>query len=102
MTKLREVCRNVRSKCAGPFWVTVDICFDGRKNYESYHQSEALGPAAFASAFGIDAALVKRFSIAELNVLKVSYPRETPQGGIVERDMHCGQQYVSLLDIELD
>jgi hypothetical protein len=35
-------------------------------------------------------------------MVKISYPRATPQGGMVERDMHAGQQYVRLLDVILD
>jgi hypothetical protein len=35
-------------------------------------------------------------------MIKISYPRAAPQGGMVERDMHSGQQYVRLLDVELD
>jgi hypothetical protein len=34
-------------------------------------------------------------------VVKISYPRARPQGGACERDMHGGQQYVRLLDVEL-
>jgi hypothetical protein len=34
-------------------------------------------------------------------VVKVSYPRPKPQGWQGERDMHGGQQYVSLLDLRL-
>jgi hypothetical protein len=102
MTRLREVCRSIRSKNAGPFWVTVDMFFKDATTYKRYHESSTLSVAALASAFGVDAALVKRFPIDDLCALKVSYPRSTPQGGIVERDMHCGQQYVRLLDIELD
>ena len=34
--------------------------------------------------------------------LKISYPRTVPQGGSQERDMHEGQQYVRLLDLELE
>jgi hypothetical protein len=45
---------------------------------------------------------VKRFSVPSLNVVKISYARATPQGGEVERDMHCGQQFVRLLDVQLD
>jgi hypothetical protein len=102
MARLREVCRNIRSKNAGPFWVTVDICFDGPEHYQRYHQSKALGPAAFGDAFGISPELVRHYTVDTLNTLKVSYPRATPQGGVVERDMHSGQQYVRLLEIELD
>ena len=102
MTKLRDVCRSVRSKNAGPFWVTVDICFVNQENFEKYHANEALGSHAFAVAYGIDPAMVKHYPVKDLNILKVSFPRDTPQGGMVERDMHRGQQYVRLLDIKLD
>jgi hypothetical protein len=34
-------------------------------------------------------------------VVKLSFPRLRPQGGAGERDMHGGQQYVPLLDLEL-
>ena len=27
MPKLRDVCRQVRSKSAGPYWITVDLFF---------------------------------------------------------------------------
>ena len=36
-----------------------------------------------------------------LNMVKISYPRATPQGGVHERDMHSGQQFVPLLELQL-
>ena len=102
MAKVRDVCRHVRSKNAGAFWVTIDLFFDGHDNYLRYSQSEALGPAAIASLYGADPARVKRVPVENLSMVKISYPRTSPQGGIVERDMHCGQQFVRLLDVELD
>jgi hypothetical protein len=102
MAKVRDVCRHVRSKNAGAFWVTIDLFFDGHDNYLRYGQSEALGPAAIASLYGTDPARVKRVPVESLAMVKISYPRTSPQGGIVERDMHSGQQYVRLLDVELD
>lgn len=102
MTTVKDVCRHVRSKNAGPFWVTVDLFFDGEANYARYHDSAALGPDLFARLYGADPALVKHFAVPSLHVVKISYPRVTAQGGMVERDMHAGQQYVRLLDIELD
>lgn len=102
MAKLKQVCRHVRSKQAGPFWVTIDLFFDGPENFRRYHDSPALSPELFQRLYGADPALVKRIPVENLSVLKISYPRATPQGGMVERDMHAGQQYVRLLDIELD
>jgi len=102
MATIEQVCTLVRSKNAGPFWVTVDLFFDGPESFVRYAEAEALGPETFARLYGADARLVKRFPVESLNMVKISYPRATPQGGVVERDMHCGQQYVRLLDIELD
>ena len=102
MAKVRDVCRHVRSKQAGPFWVTIDLFFDGQESYQRYHDSEALTGQRFAQLYGTDASQVKRFPVESLSVLKISYPRATAQGGVVERDLHSGQQYVRLLDLELD
>ena len=102
MATVKDVCRDVRSKNAGPFWVTVDLFFDGPDSFARYHASDCLGPALFARLYGADPALVKRFPAPGLNMVKISYPRAAPQGGVVERDMHAGQQYVRLLDVELD
>jgi hypothetical protein len=102
MTKVKDVCRHVRSKQAGPFWVTVDFFFDGAENFRKFSQSPALGPELFKKLYGTDPALVKRFPVETLNVVKISYPRAHPQGGVEERDLHSGQQYARLLDVELD
>jgi hypothetical protein len=102
MAKVRDVCHHVRSKNAGPFWVTFDLFFDGAENYRKYHDSPALSPQLFERLYGTDPALVKTIPVEDLAMVKISYPRATPQGGIEERDMHSGQQYVRLLEVELD
>ena len=101
MPKLRDVTRHIRSKQAGPFWITFDIFFDGAESFRRYHASPALSADAFAALYGTDAAMVKTIPVPDLAVVKISYPRVTPQGGMEERDMHSGQQYVRLLDVEL-
>ena len=101
MAKVGEVCRHVRSKNAGPFWITVDLFFATPADFARYHDAPALQPPAVAAVFGVDPTQIKRFAIPELNVLKLSYPRAKPQGWAAERDMHGGQQYVRLLDVEL-
>ena len=35
MPKLRDVCPRVRSKVAGPFWVTIDLFFDSREAFDA-------------------------------------------------------------------
>ena len=101
MPRLGEVCRYVRSKNAGPFWVTVDLFFDSTDQYAQYHGDPAISAESIAAIYGVGAADVKRFEVKSLNMVKISYPRTTPQGGVVERDMHSGQQFVPLLELQL-
>lgn len=101
MPRLSEVCRHVRSKNAGPFWITIDLSFIDRTAFDDYAGAPQLQAASIAKLFGVNPALVKHFPIESLLVLKISYPRRKPQGGALERDMHGGQQYVRLLDVDL-
>jgi hypothetical protein len=102
MATVRDVCFHVRSKNAGPFWVCIDLFFNGRENFVKYRDSKALAPSVIASFYGVNPELVKWFPVENLNMVKLAFPRTSPQGGITERDMHCGQQFVRLLDVELD
>ena len=101
MPKVKDVCRHVRSKVAGPFWVTIDLMFDSEENYDRYHQSEALSAEKIAAIYGIDPAGVKHYPVPKLKVLKISFPRKSPQGGLEERDLHSGQQYTYILNLSL-
>ncbi|WP_076999545.1 DUF4387 domain-containing protein [Variovorax sp. KK3] len=101
MPKLGEVCHSVRSKNAGPFWITMDFSFGDQESFDRYAGASVFDPVLIGERLGVDAALVKVFSVPNLRVVKVSYARSKPQGGMVERDMHGGQQYVRLLDLEM-
>ncbi len=101
MPKVSDVCRYVRSKAAGPFWITVDLFFRDDAAFDAHAEAPELAVEAVAPLFGADPAAMKRFVLPHLAVVKFSFPRTTPQGGKVERDMHGGQQYVPLLDVAL-
>ncbi|MBM7066855.1 DUF4387 family protein [Actibacterium sp. 188UL27-1] len=86
MPKLGEVAEKVRSKNAGPFWVTIDI-FCGTS--EAYDQvTTQLTDAHVAQILQTERQLLKRFEIPSLNVVKFSLPRPQIQGHIADRDMH--------------
>jgi hypothetical protein len=101
MTKLRDVVRHARSKNAGPFWITIDLMFKP-ETYAAHHNSPAIGPNAIAALYDVAAEDIKRIAIDPLHTVKISFPRATPQGGMIERDLHSGQHYVRLLDIVID
>ena len=86
MTTVADLALKVRSKNAGPFWLTVDIfCGDAA----AYGRIVAgLSSEAVAAAFGCPTQVLKRFDIADLNVVKFSLPRPQIQGSREDRDMH--------------
>ena len=100
MSTVGEVAEKVRSKNAGPFWLTVDI-FCG--NPEAYRRLvSGLGTADVAAAFRAEPQLLKRFDIPELNVIKLSLPRPVIQGAAADRDMHGAGWAAIVAEMELD
>lgn len=86
MSTVADIVVKVRSKNAGPFWLTIDI-FCG--NAEAFQQvMQSLSTDRVAAALHADVAAVKRFDIDTLNVVKFSLPRPVIQGDIADRDMH--------------
>ena len=101
MATIGETAYYVRSKNAGPFWVTLDI-FCGEKNvFDTLSASKNVSREKVAQVYGVRPDEVKIFYIPNLNVIKISYPRVKPQGQKYERDMHAGQQYVQIAELEV-
>lgn len=92
--RLDEMVLKVRSKNAGPFWVTIDIFCGDPAVFARL--SDGLSNAAVAALYRVPEAQLKRFDIADLNVIKISVPRPVVQGAAADRDMH-GAQYAALL-----
>lgn len=86
MPELGALVEKVRSKNAGPFWLTVDIFCGTRDAYNRV--VSGLSTARVADALGAPTQVVKRFDIADLNVVKFSLPRPAIQGTAGDRDMH--------------
>ena len=78
--------REIRSKNAGPFWVTIDVFCRDASAFEIVRYR--LETAEVARALQADPQRLKRFDIAELQVIKFSLPRPQVQGARLDRDMH--------------
>lgn len=99
MAKLGDIAQKIRSKNAGPFWLTVDV-FCGTA--EAYQQvASGLSTARVATTYGVPLQTLKRFDIADLNVIKFSFPRPSTQGAVDDRDLHGASWSVLLRDIEI-
>lgn len=100
MPEIGAIAQKVRSKNAGPFWLTVDIFCGGEVAYSRI--VAGLDDAAVARAFGADPAMLKRFDMPDLSVVKYSLPRPTVQGTAADRDMHGAGWAVLIEEMRID
>ena len=98
MLTLGEKVKNIRSKNAGPFWITIDVFCGDKKIYKDV--SNKLKNSEISHLFMINEKYLKRFEIDNLNVIKFSFPRKIIQGDIFDRDMHGAQLAVLLSEMK--
>lgn len=91
---LGDLALEVRSKNAGPFWMTLEAFMP---DDESYRIADALITTdLIAELYEIAPESLQVFRIPRLRVIKVSFPRPVVQGSLHDRDMHAGQHHVPL------
>lgn len=100
MPELGSLVSKVRSKNAGPFWLTIDVFCDDPTTYSRVR--EGLKDATVAQLFGVEQQLLKRFDIPALNVVKFSVPRPVVQGTRADRDMHGAGWACLLEELQID
>lgn len=91
-----DVAELVRSKNAGPFWITFDVFVRTDLDYECLSDPEAISEEVIGRLYHVDPGRVRIFRIPSLRAIKISFPRPVVQGSFFDRDMHSGQQYVPL------
>ena len=100
LPKLGTFVDKLRSKNAGPFWLTIDIFCGDAKAYQ--HVVDGLRTERVAQIYDTDPETIKRFDIPDLNVVKFSFPRPTTQGAVADRDMHGASWAALLAETEVD
>ena len=86
MAELGQIVEKVRSKNAGPFWLTVDIFCGSEEAFARVR--DGLSTTEMARILDTPVQTLKRFDIADLAVVKLSLPRPAVQGTAADRDMH--------------
>jgi len=99
MSTVGDIAHKVRSKNAGPFWLTVDV-FCGTPDAFA-RISQGLDSADVAAALQVDPGVLKRFDLTNLNVVKFSAPRPAIQGTRADRDMHGASFAVLIAELPL-
>lgn len=98
MPTIGELAQHIRSKNAGPFWVTIDIFCPDEESFNRIKDSPSLQKDYISKLYQVDKEAIKIFPLPELRTIKLSFPRPKVQGHRFERDMHSGQQYIQIAD----
>ncbi len=98
-TTLGDLATEVRSKNAGPFWITMELFMRDTDGYRIAADETFLHEGVVADLYRVDPRSVQIFRIPSLNVVKISYPRPVSQGSLRDRDVHAGQHHVPLAQL---
>jgi hypothetical protein len=101
MVTIADLAVLVRSKNAGPFWLTIDIMFDDEAAYRRVRDSDIVNRTAVAHMFGRDPGEVITVNHDTAMAIKVSFPRPQSSGSKYDSDVYGGQQYAPLLSLEV-
>ncbi|WP_434443926.1 DUF4387 domain-containing protein [Lentzea sp. E54] len=91
-----DLALEVRSKNAGPFWVTMELFLRDEAGYALAAAPETINEDVIALLYDVRAEDVQIFRIPSLNVVKISFPRPVAQASLTDRDIHAGQHHVPL------
>ena len=101
MATLGELAKLVRSKNAGPFWLTIDIMFDDAETYRHARDADPLDQAVRPDRRGRNPADIIVVNHDTAFAIKVSFPRPQSSGSKEDSDVYGGQQYAPLLGLQV-
>lgn len=96
---LGDLALEVRSKNAGPFWMTIEAFMPDEHTYHLAHH--LITEDLISELYHLAPDTVQIFRIPELNAVKISFPRPLIQGSLHDRDMHAGQHHVPLAGLPI-
>ncbi len=97
--KIIELAKILRSKNAGPLFITFDIMFDDNKKMQTV--LSGLTKEKIAKAYDTDINKIEIIPYDIVNSIKVTFPRKYISGSIYDDDVYGCQQHLPLANIEI-
>jgi len=102
MTNLRDLCKVIRSKQAGPFRLTFDLVFKSDDAYTRVKASGAITPSLIAKLYGVDEDQITNVTFYDAGrAVKITMIRPCTAGDLGDGDVYGCQQHAPLLDVSL-
>ena len=99
MKKLIEYTKILRSKNAGPLFITFDLIFNNAEDMQ--YVEKRLEKKMIAEAYGVNEEKIDIISYGVVNSIKITFPRKNISGSLVDDDIYGCQQHVPLANIVL-
>ena len=98
--KLIDYTKILRSKNAGPLYLTFDLIFETADAMEFV--AKTLTKADVARAYGVDESEIEIIYYRIVNSIKIAFPRVHISGALEDDDIYGCQQHMPLAEIELE
>ncbi|MBQ2839744.1 MAG: DUF4387 family protein [Oscillospiraceae bacterium] len=99
MKKLIDYTKILRSKNAGPLYITFDLIFETCE--EMQYVAERLTKEAVSKAYDVDESKIDIIIYAVVDSIKITFPRKNISGALSDNDIYGCQQHIPLANIEI-
>ena len=99
MKKLIDYTKILRSKNAGPLFITFDLIFNSLEDMKYVEQN--LKKSHISKAYNIDENKIDIISYGVVNSIKITFPRKNISGSLADNDIYGCQQHQALANIEI-
>lgn len=99
MKKLIDYTKILRSKNAGPLYITFDLIFHNREDMQ--YAAQRLTKAQIAEAYDVAEEKIDIIAYEVVNSIKITFPRKNISGSLEDTDIYGCQQHIPLSQIEL-
>lgn len=97
--KLFDLAKIIRSKNAGPLYITFDLMFDCKENMEKVVSS--LTKEQISAAYNVPVEQIDIIPYDCVDSVKITFPRKHVSGSLEDDDVYGCQQHMPLAQIEL-
>lgn len=97
MKKLIDYTKILRSKNAGPLYITFDLIFHNKEDMD--YISQRLTKELIGQAYGVPVEKIDIIVYDVVNSIKITFPRKSISGSLGDTDIYGCQQHVPLSNI---
>lgn len=99
MKKLIDYTKILRSKNAGPLYITFDLIFPDDASFEEIKAK--LTKEMISKAYDVEVEMIDIIFYGVVKSIKITFPRKNISGSVLDNDIYGCQQHMPLANIIL-